>query len=133
MKLGFVGTGTIAASIVRALGTDFGMVETYPKASAAFAMIALPAGAEPGPAQADMKKILVDYATNGVPPELVEASKKGEVASAEFGRNSISNLASLWSQALASEGRESRLASALKAKLCRRNPRRVSGPVMQPL
>jgi zinc protease len=91
----------------KALGTDFGLVETYPKASAAFALVALPAGADPAPAQAEMKKILTDYATNGVPADLVEASKKGEVASAEFQRNSISNLASLWSQALASEGRES--------------------------
>ncbi|MGC2661223.1 MAG: pitrilysin family protein [Bryobacteraceae bacterium] len=91
----------------KALGTDFGMVETYPKASAAFALVALPAGADPAPAQAEMKKILTDYATNGLPPDLIDAAKKGEIASAEFGRNSISNLASLWSQALASEGRES--------------------------
>ncbi|HEX4230608.1 MAG TPA: pitrilysin family protein [Bryobacteraceae bacterium] len=91
----------------KALGTDFGLVETYPKASAAFAMVALPAGADPAPAQAEMKKILTGYAANGVPADLVDASKKGEVASAEFERNSISNLASLWSQALASEGRES--------------------------
>ncbi|HEX4810738.1 MAG TPA: pitrilysin family protein [Bryobacteraceae bacterium] len=91
----------------KALGTDFGLAETYPKASAAYALVALPAGADPAPAQAEMKKLLSDYATNGVPADLVEAAKKGEVASAEFQRNSISNLASLWSQALASEGRES--------------------------
>ena len=54
-----------------------------------------------------MKKILANYATNGLPSDLVEAAKKGEIASAEFGRNSISNLAALWSQALADEGRES--------------------------
>lgn len=91
----------------KALGTQFGLVDSFPKASAAIALVALPAGADPAPAQAEMKKILDDYAQNGVPPDLVEASKKGEVASAEFGRNSISNLASLWSQALANEGRES--------------------------
>lgn len=91
----------------KALGTDFGLVETYPKASAAFALAALPAGADPASITAEMKKIVTDYATKGVPADLVEAAKKGEVAGAEFGRNSITNLAALWSQALAAEGRES--------------------------
>lgn len=91
----------------KALGTQFLMLETYPKASAAFAVAALPSQADPAAINAELKKILTDYATNGVPGDLVEAAKKGEVASAEFGRNSISNLASLWSDALAAEGRQS--------------------------
>ncbi|HEY3938218.1 MAG TPA: pitrilysin family protein [Bryobacteraceae bacterium] len=91
----------------KALGTDFGLVETYPKASAAFSLAALPAGANPAAISAEMKKILLNYAANGVPADLVEAAKKGEVAGAEFGRNSITNLAALWSQALAAEGRQS--------------------------
>ncbi|HSU58738.1 MAG TPA: pitrilysin family protein, partial [Bryobacteraceae bacterium] len=91
----------------KALGTDFGLVETYPKASAAFALAALPSGADPASITAEMKKIVTDYATKGVPADLVEAAKKAEVAGAEFGRNSITNLAALWSQALAAEGRES--------------------------
>lgn len=91
----------------KALGTDFAFVEMYPKASAAFAIAALPAGADPASLDAEIKKILTGYATSGVPPDLVEAAKKGEVAGAEFGRNSITNLAALWSQALAAEGRQS--------------------------
>jgi zinc protease len=91
----------------KALGTDFGMVETYPKASAAFSLAALPAGADPGPVKAEMTKILAGYVKNGVPADLVEAAKKGELASAGFSRNSITNLAALWSQALAAEGRQS--------------------------
>ena len=91
----------------KALGTDFGMVETYPKASVAFALAALPSGADPASITAEIKKIISNYATKGVPPDLVEAAKKGEVAGFEFGRNSISNLAALWSQALAAEGRQS--------------------------
>ncbi len=91
----------------KALGTSVAMLETYKKASAAYVMGALPAGADPAPLQAEMKKILTTYATNGLPADLVEAAKKGEVAGAEFGRNSISNLAALWSQALADEGRQS--------------------------
>jgi zinc protease len=91
----------------KALGTDFDLVETYPKASAAFALAALPAGSDPTAIIGELKRIMERYANEGVPADLVEAAKKGEVANAEFGRNSISNLASLWSQALAAEGRES--------------------------
>ncbi len=91
----------------KALGTDFSLLETYPKASAAFAYAALPGDANPASITAEVKKILADYAAKGVPADLVEAAKKGEIASAEFGRNSISNLAALWSQALAVEGRQS--------------------------
>jgi len=91
----------------KALGTDFDLVETYPKASAAFALAALPAGSDPAAILAELKRIMERYTNDGVPADLVEAAKKGEVANAEFGRNSISNLASLWSQALAAEGRES--------------------------
>jgi zinc protease len=91
----------------KALGTEFALLETYPKASAAFAMAALPSGADPTSMNAELKKIMAEYVANGVPAELVDAAKKGEVASAEFGRNSITNLAALWSQALAAEGRQS--------------------------
>jgi len=91
----------------KALGTDFDLVETYPKASAAFALAALPSGTDPAATNTEIKRILVRYANEGVPAELVEAAKKGEVAGAEFERNSISNLASTWSQTLAVEGRQS--------------------------
>jgi zinc protease len=91
----------------KALGTDFDLVETYSKASAAFALAALPEGTNPATTVTELKRIMERYANEGVPAELVEAAKKGEVANAEFGRNSISNLASSWSQALAAEGRQS--------------------------
>lgn len=91
----------------KALATQFAMLETYPKASAAFALAALPASADPGPIDAAMKKIIADYVAHGVPADLVDAAKKGEIASAEFSRNSITGLASVWSQALAAEGRHS--------------------------
>jgi zinc protease len=91
----------------KALGTDFGMAETYPQAGVGFALAAVPAGADAAPITAEMKAILSGYADKGVPAELVEASKKGEIASAEFQQNSIPDLASTWSQALAAEGRQS--------------------------
>ena len=91
----------------KALGTEFGMAETYPKASVGYAVAAVPGGADPAPITAEIKKILSGYAGGGVPPELVEAARKGEIASAEFEQNSIPGLASSWSQALAGEGRNS--------------------------
>ncbi len=91
----------------KALGTEFGLAETYPKASVGFAVAAVPAGANAAPITAEMKAILSGYAEKGVPPALVEAARKGEVASAEFQQNSIPDLASTWSQALAGESRDS--------------------------
>jgi zinc protease len=91
----------------KALGTEFGIAETYPKASIGYAAAAIPAGADPAPVTAEIKRILAGYAEKGVPPELVEAARKGEIAGAEFQQNSISDLASIWSQALAAEGRNS--------------------------
>ncbi|HEY9140200.1 MAG TPA: pitrilysin family protein [Bryobacteraceae bacterium] len=91
----------------KALGTEFGVAETYPKASVGFALAAVPAAADPAPITAEMKAILAGYAAKGVPAELVDAAKKGEIADAEFQRNSISDLAAVWSQALADEGRQS--------------------------
>jgi zinc protease len=91
----------------KALGTEFGLVETYPKASVAFGLVAEPAEVDMTAAIAEMRKILAGYAEKGVPEDLVEAAKRSEVASAEFQRNSIPGLADLWSNALAAEGRNS--------------------------
>ncbi|MGA2418475.1 MAG: pitrilysin family protein [Candidatus Acidiferrum sp.] len=91
----------------KALAAEFGLAETFPKASVGYSVIALPADADPAPATQEMHKILAEYAAHGVPAELVDAAKRGEVANAEFERNSIPGLAAAWSQALAGEGRNS--------------------------
>jgi len=91
----------------KALGSEFGLAETYAKASVAFAVAAVPGGTDPAPITAEMKAIMSGYAAKGVPPALVEAARKGEIAGAEFQQNSIPDLASAWSQALAGEGRNS--------------------------
>ncbi len=91
----------------KALGTEFGVAESYPKASVGYGLVALPAGADITAAIAEMRTILAGYAEKGVPEDLVEAAKRSEVASAEFQRNSIPGLADLWSNALAAEGRNS--------------------------
>jgi zinc protease len=91
----------------KALGTEFGLAETFEKASVGYAAAAIPAQADAGPIIAEIKKILSGYAEKGVPEALVEASRKSEIAGAEFEQNSIPDLASTWSQALAAEGRNS--------------------------
>jgi zinc protease len=91
----------------KALAAEFGMAETYPKASVGFGLVALPAGGNSDSAIAEMKSILNGYAEKGVPEDLVLAAKRSEIAQAEFQRNSIPGLASVWSTALAAEGRTS--------------------------
>lgn len=91
----------------KALETEFGLAESYPKASMAFSVAVLPAGANADPVIQEMRKIMADYAMNGVPADLVEAAKRREIAGAEFRRNSIPGLAEVWSNALAAEGRNS--------------------------
>ncbi len=91
----------------KALQTEFGFAEAYTKASVAYSAAVLPADGNAAPVIAEMRKILADYAANGVPAELVEAAKRREIAGEEYRRNSISGLAAEWSDALAAEGRNS--------------------------
>ena len=86
---------------------DFDFAETYPSASIGYGLLELPRGASAARAIRNMQRILAGYATGGVPEDLVEAAKRGELASVEFQRNSISGLATVWSDALAGEGRNS--------------------------
>ena len=44
----------------KALGTDFDMAETYPKASSAFAFAALPAGTDPAATNAELEEDLAE-------------------------------------------------------------------------
>lgn len=91
----------------KALAAEFGMAETYPKASVGFGVVALPAEANADAAMNEMRSILANYAQKGVPEDLVAAAIRSEVAQAEFQRNSIPGLADVWSNALAAEGRTS--------------------------
>ena len=91
----------------KALDAGFEVGETYRKASAALAYAVTPTTANASAMEQMLRTILDRYAHDGVPPDLVAAAKRSEVASFEFERNSIPGLASLWSQALAAEGRNS--------------------------
>ena len=91
----------------KTLDVEFDFAETYPKASIGYGLLEVPRGANATRAISDMQRILAGYAREGVPGDLVEAAKRGELASVEFQRNSISGLAAVWSDALAGEGRNS--------------------------
>ena len=91
----------------KALAAEFGVAESYRKASVGYSLVALPAGQDIAPAIDQMRQIVAKYAANGLPADLVDAAKRQEIAQAEFQRNSIPGLAEVWSNALASEGRNS--------------------------
>ena len=91
----------------KALDAGFEMGETYPKASSAFAYAVIPTSANSSSIEQALQSVIDNYAKNGVPADLVTAAVRSEVASFEFERNSIPGLASLWSEALAAEGRKS--------------------------
>jgi zinc protease len=78
-----------------------------PEAGFGFAYTAFPPGQDSSALIGAMKRIVADYLVNGFPAELVEATKRREVADIEFRKNSVSGLAGEWSQALAVEGRNS--------------------------
>lgn len=90
----------------KALSVDFS-VDPMPKSALAQVSIALPAGADPKSVQAEAKVILGRIAKNGVPADLVTAAKAQERRAAEFEKNSIEGLATVWSEAVAVYGLDS--------------------------
>ena len=91
----------------KALAAGAGFAASHPAASFGYVYGVLPAGSDTAGLVTTLKSLVADYAKNGVPAELVDASKRQEVAQAQYHRNSISDLARAWSQALADEGRTS--------------------------
>jgi zinc protease len=63
--------------------------------------VGFPKGGDAKKAQADLQGVIDELLKNGAPAELVEASKRSEIAQAEFNKNSAVTLASAWSQAIA--------------------------------
>jgi zinc protease len=63
--------------------------------------VGFPKGGDATKAQAALEGVIADLLKNGVPADLVEASKRSEIAQAEFNKNSAVTLASAWSQAIA--------------------------------
>ena len=90
----------------KALSTDFSL-DALPKASLAYATASFPKGGDGAALVKEMQAVFRQYATRGLPPDLVEAEKRHRVVDAEFQKNSVEGLAMTWSQALAVEGRHS--------------------------
>ena len=91
----------------KALGVEFSLGESYRKASVGFAIAAIPGGCRRASHCRGHAKCPRGRLHQRAAVDLVLASKQKEVASAEFERNSISDLAARWSDAVAVEGRES--------------------------
>ncbi|HUI29822.1 MAG TPA: pitrilysin family protein [Candidatus Acidoferrales bacterium] len=90
----------------KALFADF---EYYPlpKSGIGFAIAGFPKGYDSNALLKDISDVVAQELKNGVSPDFVEASKRHEISDAEFSKNSISGLASDWSDAVAVEGRQS--------------------------
>ncbi len=81
--------------------------DDLPKAGLGYAVAGFPAGGDSTNLLQQVRDILAAEVTNGVMADLVEAAKRREIASAELQKNSVSGLASAWSDAVAIEGRQS--------------------------
>jgi zinc protease len=90
----------------KALFAEFGL-ETEPQAGAGLAIVGYPKGADAQALVNEVRQILTDDLKNGLPPDLVTAAKRHELAHAEMAKNSVMGLASAWSDAVAVEGRQS--------------------------
>ncbi len=89
-----------------ALDVDVSL-DAFPEASLGMVMVALPRGGDAAALLAKIRHVLAAEVRHGLAPDLVEAAKRSELANAEFQKNSISDLAAAWSQALAVDGRGS--------------------------
>jgi zinc protease len=90
----------------KALLFDF-ETSIFPHAGLGYGMAGFPQGGDGLSLAATMKKIVADYVRKGFPSDLVEASKRQEITAAELQKNSISGLASEWSEAIAVHGLQS--------------------------
>jgi zinc protease len=90
----------------QALSTSFSF-DSFPEASLAYAQAAFPAGGDGAAVLHEVREVLGEIARNGVPAELINAAKRHEAADGELKKNSISDLAMFWSDAVALEGRKS--------------------------
>jgi len=90
----------------KATGAEFAL-EPLPQAALAYAALTFTSGDDPKALAAEVRAILARVVREGVPEELVSAAKLQERAADQFQRNSIPELASVWSDAIALYGLDS--------------------------
>jgi zinc protease len=81
--------------------------DTLQKSGLGYAIAGFPAGGDSTNLLEQVRNILAAEITDGISIDLVEAAKRREIISAELQKNSVSGLASAWSDAVAIEGRNS--------------------------
>lgn len=87
----------------KALSTGFSL-DPLPKVGMAYASISYPADADAKTGQTELRTTLKKILRDGVPADLVESAKIQEERQAEFQKNSIDGLASIWAEAVAVYG-----------------------------
>jgi zinc protease len=90
----------------KVIDATFGL-DPLPQAGLASATVSFTAGSDPKAIENDLRAILARVAREGVPANLVDAAKIQERSAAQFQRNSIPDLASLWSDAVTLYGLQS--------------------------
>ncbi len=100
----------------KALYAGFQDVQSHALATASVALDVVPVTTKPEAAAGDLRTVLNQYRTTGVPADLVQVAKNRAIADAEFRGNSIQDLTFEWSDAVAVRGQSSpdELVSALQ-------------------
>lgn len=89
-----------------ALSAGFSL-DPLPQAGMGYAEVAFTAGTDTKQLEQKVRAILANVVKHGVPPELVAAAKMQERRQAQFQKNSISGLASVWADAVTLYGLQS--------------------------
>jgi zinc protease len=87
----------------KALSAGFSL-SPLPKIGMGYASLSYPAGSDAKAAETELRNVLAKILREGVPAELVDAAKIQEERQAEFQKNSIEGLASVWAEAVAVYG-----------------------------
>jgi zinc protease len=98
--------GELYALVPQGEALEAGFTTNFlPEAGLGYAFAAFPHGEDGSNLVSRIKRVIKTYLEKGIPPDLVDASRRHEVADAAFRRNSVQELAADWSQALAVEAR----------------------------